>query len=311
MHSQVKSMKTVDLGSSPYWFRDLWSNPKSRFLPDINFDAPPGWLIHLHDSTPLDRLHIIPLHIRLEFIPEEPSTDNHNNTASSDNIFSTLLASTNTTTDSSSQPPPTSTIREVLQQRAASASSPTTTGPQPPPPPPPPKPAFMIPPSPTWSSEGNNATLDVYYTDFMSSFPPESPPSWFAWVYHFPSCSLNDMIAASNIPDWLNDLWTCAADNNTGFPIPSHITKTQIMSREFPSAPHPIDATSPISQFSSDSPSHDSSSKHYIGTPLNSSRVHDSSMSSAHDPGTDAGLGIPLPPVVPGNFHELLFVLSC
>jgi hypothetical protein len=149
MHSQVKSMKTVDLGSSPYWFRDLWLNPKSRFLPDINFDDPPGWLIHLHDSTPLDRLHIIPSHIRLDPIPDEPSVDNHSHTTGADNnIFSALLATTNTTTtDSSSQPPPGSTIREVLQQRAASATSPTTTSSQPPPPLPPPKPAFMIPPS--------------------------------------------------------------------------------------------------------------------------------------------------------------------
>ena len=50
------------------------------------------------------------------------------------------------------------------------------------------------------------------------------------------------MLEASNIPAWLNDLWTCAADNNTGFPIPCHITKTNVMSREFPSAPAPLDA---------------------------------------------------------------------
>ena len=178
MHSQIKSMKSVDVGSSPYWFRNLWQNPKSRFLSDINFDDPPAWLIHLHDSTPLDRLHLIPSHIRLEFISDE----SENVDSTSDNIFSTLLASTNTTTTttSSSLPPPGITIRQVLQQRAASTASPTTSRVSQSPLPP--KPALMIPPPPTWSIEGNNAALDVFYTDFMSSFHPESPPSWFAWV---------------------------------------------------------------------------------------------------------------------------------
>ena len=91
-------------------------------------------------------------------------------------------------------------------------------GPSPPPPPPPPKSASMIPPKPTRSITDDQALLQIHRNIFMDTFPPECLPYCFAWVYHYPECSLNSLIASSNIPSWLFELWTCAADNNTGFP---------------------------------------------------------------------------------------------
>ena len=59
----------VNLGHSPYWLSDLWQNPQSRFLVDIDFDSPPAWLIHLHETTP--DTNIIPEHISLHYVTDE------------------------------------------------------------------------------------------------------------------------------------------------------------------------------------------------------------------------------------------------
>ena len=48
MHSQISNSKYADSGHSPYWVKELWQNPESRFLVDIDFRNLPPWLVHLH-----------------------------------------------------------------------------------------------------------------------------------------------------------------------------------------------------------------------------------------------------------------------
>ena len=252
MHSQDKSTKEVDVGHSPYWFSDLWTNPKSRFLTDIDFYDPPAWLVHLHDSTP--DVSTISGHIRLDYIEDDEFLAERQSVAKTDldssNSSSTiggLLAKANAS--------PTATIGELLSPPSSSSQPPPSQSSSQ-------KPTLMIPPAPVSTIGCNKALLDIHYNDFMNSFPPEDPPFWFAKVWHDPKCVPNGFISVSNFLFGFEDLWKCADHNNSGCPVPHHLLKTTIDAKMLPfidgssSAQGPATRSpSPISQFSPSMPS--------------------------------------------------------
>ena len=51
MESQVKTQKTVDLGMSPSWFKEMWMDKNSKYFKLFDNDKPPPWLLELRESS--------------------------------------------------------------------------------------------------------------------------------------------------------------------------------------------------------------------------------------------------------------------
>ena len=221
MHAQVNSVKQIDLGHAPYWFSDLWQNANSRFLVDIDFDNPPEWLVQLHETS--TDLSFIPEHLLLQF--HEDLDDVAPVSDDPDATIRALLAKADAAPDA--------TIGDLLNPE--SSTSPPVSAP-----PDAPCPSFMVPPVPTSSADSSAALLKITFATIMSSFPPEDPPFWFAHVWHDPECILCGLISNVKFPLWLEQLWGWSADNNSGFPLPEHLTKSAFAT----SAPAPAAASS-------------------------------------------------------------------